>query len=86
MSTITLSTIKKEMIEVYGHQFYPSSISNRVYYLNKELHSGRYETLEDLAADIFIDIEDLREELRVGGYYFVQELNQFVRIEVDQVG
>lgn len=71
---------------MYGHQFYRFSISNRVDYLNKELQLGRYNTLEALAAEIFIDIEDLKEELRVGGYYFVQELNRFVRIEVKHVG
>lgn len=71
---------------MYGHQFYRSSISNRVDYLNKELQLGRYNTLEELAAEIFIDIEDLKEELRLEGYYFVQELNRIVRIEVKQVG
>ncbi|MFS0871094.1 MULTISPECIES: hypothetical protein [Paenibacillus] len=71
---------------MYGHQFYQFPNSIRVEYLNKELQSGRYDTLEELAAEIFIDIEDLKEELRVGGYYFVHELNRFVKIEVEQVG
>lgn len=67
---------------MYGHQFYRYPISKRVEYLNAELLTGRFKSLEALAADI----EDLKEELRKGGYFFVQELNQFVRIEMGHAG
>lgn len=70
---------------MYGHQFYRISLSKRIEYLNKELQSGKYESLE-LAADVFINIEDLKEDLRKGGYYFVPDMNQFVQIEVGQAG
>lgn len=71
---------------MYGHQFYQISISKRVEHINSELLLGRFDSLEALAADIFIDIEVMKEELRKGGYFFVQDMNKFMRIEVEQVG
>ncbi|WP_248928932.1 DUF4250 family protein [Paenibacillus hamazuiensis] len=71
---------------MYGHQFYQYPIKKRVEFLNAELRTGRYNSLNELAADIFIDIEDLKEELRKDGYFFVPDLNQFVRLEVGQAG
>lgn len=71
---------------MYGHQFYRISLSKRIEYLNKELQSGKYESLEALATDVFINIEDLKEDLRKGGYYFIPDMNQFVQIEVGQAG
>ncbi|WP_027093248.1 hypothetical protein [Cohnella thermotolerans] len=71
---------------MYGHQFYQYPIKCRVKYLNDELQTGRYESLEALAAEIFIDPEDMKEELRKGGYYFVPDLNRFVQIEVGRAG
>lgn len=71
---------------MYGHQFFQFSISKRVEYLNEQLLTGRFESLEELAEDIFVDIEDLKEELRRGEYFFVQELNQFIKIEMGQAG
>ncbi|MBE5393699.1 hypothetical protein P4U99_22825 [Brevibacillus agri] len=71
---------------MYGHQFYQYPIKKRVDFLNAGLGKGQYNSLEKLAADIFIDIEDLKEELRKGGYFFVPDLNQFVRIEMGKVG
>ncbi|MGG1654400.1 hypothetical protein ACIFOE_22435 [Paenibacillus sp. NRS-1783] len=67
---------------MYGHQFYQFSNSKRIKYLNDRLLSGQFKTLEDVAADIFISIEDMKEELRRKGYFFVPELNQFVKIEI----
>lgn len=71
---------------MYGHQFYQFSISKRVEYINSELQSGRFETLEALAADIFVDIGDLKEEFRRVGYLYVQDLNMFKRIEIEKAG
>ncbi|NOU53749.1 hypothetical protein HN020_02890 [Brevibacillus borstelensis] len=71
---------------MYGHQFYLYPINKRVEFLNTELQKGQYNSLEQLTVDIFIDIEDLKEELRKGGYFFVPDLNQFVRIEMGKVG
>lgn len=71
---------------MYGHQFYRISLSKRIEYLNKELQSGKYESIEVLAAALFIDIEDLKEEFRKEGYFFVQDLNQFVRIQMGKTG
>lgn len=71
---------------MYGHQFYLYPINKRVEFLNAELRKGQYNSLEELAADVFIDIEELKEELRKDGYFFVPELNQFVRIEMGQAG
>ncbi|MGG0937012.1 hypothetical protein ABHN11_12990 [Brevibacillus centrosporus] len=71
---------------MYGHQFFQFPILKRVEYLNEELLTGRFESLEELAEDIFVDIEDLKVELRKGGYFFVPDMNQFVRIEMGQAG
>ncbi|MFI8715380.1 hypothetical protein [Brevibacillus brevis] len=71
---------------MYGHQFYRISLSKRIEYLNKELHSGKYGSLEALAAEVFLNIDDLKEDLRKDGYYFVPDMNQFVQIEVGQAG
>ncbi|CAM5779399.1 DUF4250 family protein [Brevibacillus borstelensis] len=71
---------------MYGHQFYQYPIKKRIEFLNGELRTGQYNSLEELAADVFIEIEDLKEELRKDGYFFVPELKQFVRIEVGQAG
>lgn len=71
---------------MYGHQFYQYSIQSRAEYLNDMLQSGRYGSLEALAAEIFIDSEDMKEELRKGGYYYVPDLNRFVQIEVGRAG
>ncbi|ELK43367.1 hypothetical protein D478_03619 [Brevibacillus agri BAB-2500] len=71
---------------MYGHQFYLASLSERVEYLNNELKKRKYDSLEVLAEDIFIDIEDLKEELKKGGYFYVPDLNRFVQIEMGQAG
>lgn len=71
---------------MYGHQFYKYPIIKRVEFLNSELIIGRFESLEALTEDIFVDIEELKEELRRGGYFFVPELNQFLRIEKGRAG
>lgn len=71
---------------MYGHQFFRFSFSKRVEFLNEALLTGRFESLEALAEDIFVDIGDLKEELRNGGYFFIPELNQFVQIEMGQAG
>ncbi len=71
---------------MYGHQFYQYSIQSRAEYLNDMLQTDRYESLEALAAEIFIDFEEMKEELRKGGYYYVPDLNRFVQIEMGQVG
>jgi hypothetical protein len=71
---------------MYGHQFYLASLSKRVEYLNNELKPGQYESLEALAEDKLIDIEDLKEELKKGGYFYVPDLNRFVQIEMGQAG
>ncbi|MEI0738850.1 hypothetical protein VQ056_23135 [Paenibacillus sp. JTLBN-2024] len=67
---------------MYGHQFYQFTITKRVEYLNAQLLSGQFESLEDVAADIFIPIEDMMEELQREGYFFIPELNQFVKVEM----
>ncbi|MBE5395170.1 MULTISPECIES: hypothetical protein [Brevibacillus] len=71
---------------MYGHQFYLASLSERVEYLNNELKTGQYDSLEALAEDIFIDIEDLKEELRKAGCFYVPDLNRFVQIEMGKAG
>jgi hypothetical protein len=63
---------------VYGHQFYQAPVSKRVEYLNKELSSGEFESFEALAADIFIIVEDINDELQNQGYYFIANLNRLV--------
>ncbi|WP_028560615.1 hypothetical protein [Paenibacillus pinihumi] len=67
---------------MYGYQFYQFLTSKRIKYLNDQLLLGRFESLVDIAADIFILNEDMKEELRSEGYFFVPELNQFVKVEI----
>ncbi|MCM3623683.1 hypothetical protein M4D70_15725 [Brevibacillus borstelensis] len=71
---------------MYGHQFFRASLSERVKYLNNELKIGQFGLLEELAAAKFIDIEDLKEELREGGYFYVPDMKRFVQIEMGQAG
>lgn len=60
---------------MYGHQFYRVPTEEQVQFLNNKLENS---TLEELLSDVFLDIEDVKEELGRGGYYFVPGLNQFV--------
>ncbi|MFF3926072.1 hypothetical protein [Paenibacillus lactis] len=71
---------------MYGHQLYRIALSKRVEYFNKELQTGKCDSLEALTADLFIDIEDLKKELNKRGYFFVPDLNRFVQLEMGQAG
>ncbi|ASS66995.1 hypothetical protein [Paenibacillus sp. RUD330] len=69
---------------MYGHQFYQYRISKCVDFLYRYLRSGNFESLEVLAADIYIAVEDMKEELRSCGYFIVPELNQFMKIDMGE--
>jgi hypothetical protein len=43
------------------------------------LKNGHYQSLEELADDIFLDAQDMKRELKLHGYIFVPEINQFVK-------
>jgi len=63
---------------MYGHQFYRFPIESRVQFLNTALKNGHYQSLEELADDIFLVVQDMKRELKLHGYIFVPEINQFV--------
>jgi len=64
---------------MYGHQFYRFPVESRVQFLNTALKNGHYQSLEELADDIFLDVQDMKRELKLHGYIFVPEMNQFVK-------
>ena len=64
---------------MYGHQFYRFPIESRVQFLNTALKNGHYQSLEELADDIFLVVQDMKRELKLHGYIFVPEINQFVK-------
>jgi hypothetical protein len=64
---------------MYGHQFYRFPVERRVQFINTELNNGHYQSLEELADDIFLDVQDMKRELKLHGYIFVPEINQFVK-------
>ncbi|WP_126424845.1 DUF4250 family protein [Brevibacillus marinus] len=63
---------------MYGHQFYRFPVEKRVKFINTELKQGRFNTLEELADNMFLDAEEMKNELKKYGYFFVPEVNQFV--------
>lgn len=63
---------------MYGHQFYRFPVEKRVHYINTQLQQGGFESLEELADDMFLDVEDIKSELKQYGYIFVPEINRFV--------
>jgi hypothetical protein len=64
---------------MYGHLFYKSSNEEQVDFINRELANGSYATLDELAESIFVDISEMKEELLLGGFVYIQELNRVVR-------
>jgi len=64
---------------MYGHQFYGFPVERRVEFINAELNNGHYQSLEELADDIFLDVQDMKRELKLHGYIFVPEINQLVK-------
>ncbi|MEK5357890.1 hypothetical protein [Paenibacillus sp. FSL L8-0709] len=70
---------------MYGHLFFKSTISKRIEFLNKELSSGAYSTLDDLALSIYIDVEDLRDEMLEAGYTYRRDVHQFVPLIIEKI-
>jgi hypothetical protein len=68
---------------VYGHKFYQASAENRVKFINNKLNDGRFDSIEEVAADMFINIVDMMQELLLAGYLFVHQINKFVRFELE---
>jgi hypothetical protein len=67
---------------VYGHEFYQASAEDRVKFINSELKVGQFDSLEEIVADMFINIDDMMEELFIAGYVFVRQMNKFARFEL----
>jgi len=49
----------EEVLLNYGHQFYLYPYSKRVEYLNAELLSGRFNSLEELVDNIIVDVGEI---------------------------
>jgi predicted AlkP superfamily pyrophosphatase or phosphodiesterase len=63
---------------VYGHQFYRFPVDRRVQFINTQLQQGGFDSLEELADYMFLDVDDIKRELNQHGYIFVPGINQFV--------
>lgn len=70
---------------MYGHLFFKSTTHKQIEFLNKELSSGAYSALDDLALSIYIDIEDLRDEMLRAGYTYLRDVHQFVPLIMDRI-
>jgi len=70
---------------MYGHIFFRNSSERQAEFINSELSSGKYESLEEIAKEIFIAESDIKAELACGGFIFISEINRFVRFELDEV-
>jgi hypothetical protein len=73
-------------MELYGHQFYRYSLKKRVEVINEMLKVGKYQSFETLMDEIRVDAEGMIHEMRQGGYYFVQDLNKFIFVEMGEGG
>jgi hypothetical protein len=65
---------------VYGHKFFQASVKKRVEFINSELKIGRFD-LEKLTEDIFVNVDEIKEELFIAGYVFVPQINQFISLQ-----
>lgn len=63
---------------MYGHQFFRFPVERRVQFINSQLQQGGFYSLEELADDMFLDVEDVKSELKQYGYVYVPSINQFV--------
>jgi hypothetical protein len=82
---ITSTTIieKKDygVVLMYGHQFYRVNFSGRLECLNSQLHSERFESLEDLLSEMYLDIEAVLNEFIEQGYLFSKKDNRFMKLQ-----
>ncbi|MGP3783670.1 hypothetical protein [Paenibacillus sp. 1A_MP2] len=69
---------------MYGHQIYRLSTNDRAKFLNGELKKEEYRELNQLVSDLMVDEADLREDMADTGWYYIVELNRFVKIEANQ--
>jgi hypothetical protein len=68
---------------VYAHEFFQASAENRVKFINNELNDGRFDSIEEVAADMFVNIDDIMEDLFLAGYIFVPQINKFARFVLE---
>jgi hypothetical protein len=68
------------VIVVYGRQFYRAPTKEKVEFLNSQLDSGRFTSLEEIVQDMFIDLGEMQEELFKVGYAYVPYSHRFIRI------
>ncbi|WP_339298063.1 hypothetical protein MKY92_25230 [Paenibacillus sp. FSL R5-0623] len=69
---------------MYEHQIYRLSVNERATFLNGELKKEEYREFDQLASELMVDEADLREDMAVAGWYYIVELNRFVKIQGDQ--
>jgi len=70
---------------MYGHIFFRNSSERQAEFINSELSSGKYESLEEVAKEILIAETDIKAELACGGFYFISEINRFFCCQLDKV-
>jgi hypothetical protein len=56
---------------------------NKVEFINSQLKVRQFDSLEELAADMFINVDEMKEESLIAGYVFVPQINKFARFELD---
>jgi len=70
---------------MYGHLFFKSTTNKQVEFLNRELSNGKYLTLDHLALSIYIDAEDLRDEMLEAGYIYRRDVHQFIPLIINKI-
>jgi|GEM_PF-2429358 len=70
---------------MYGHLFFKSTTNKQIEFLNRELSNGKYLTLDDLALSIYIDAEDLRDEMLEAGYIYRRDVHQFIPLIINKI-
>jgi predicted AlkP superfamily pyrophosphatase or phosphodiesterase len=49
----------------------------RVQFINTQLQQGGFDSLEELADDMFLDVDDIKRKRKQYGYVFVPSINKF---------
>ncbi|WP_248928946.1 hypothetical protein [Paenibacillus hamazuiensis] len=66
------------------HQLKRLAADERAKFLNAELRKEEFQILEYLADHLQTDESEIREDMAKHGWYYIIELNRFVKVEAEQ--
>ena len=66
------------------HQLKKLAADERAKFLNAELRKDEVQILEYLADHLQTDESEIREDMARYGWYYIIELNRFVKVEAEQ--